>query len=302
MQGLLANIAAELRQLSALEFWIGAAVVIAIALFLFWRMVCWYQHARLIESIPTARIRSAPQGYIELIGEARMMEGPVIISPLSMTRCVWFSYKIEEKVREYAGKGKFRSRWRLVKQQTSEEIFMLADDTDECAIDPDNAQVITRDTRVWYKRDVIPPRRYTERTILEGEPLYAMGLFQSVARVEDQTLRHQLSLKLRQWKQDPNRLLDRYDTDRNGEISPQEWQKARQDATLAVKRDIGQQAKMKQLSIMRSSPHSSQPYILSTIPEHKLVSRYQRHALAALAGFMLLGTALVWAMNQRFVI
>jgi hypothetical protein len=302
MQDLLANIAAELRQLSGVEFWIGAAVAIAITAYLFWCMVCWYQHARLIENIPTARIRSAPQGYIELIGEAKMMEGPVIISPLSMTRCVWFSYKIEEKVREYSGKGRFRSRWRLVKQQTSDEIFMLADDTDECAIDPDDAEVITRGSRVWYKRDVMPPRRYTERTILEGEPLYAMGLFKSVASVQDQTIRQQVSLKLREWKQDPNELLDKYDADQDGEISPEEWQQARQDATLQVKRDIGQRARMRQLSIMRSSPHKSQPYILSTVHEEKLVSRYQRYALAAMSGFLVLGMMIVWSINQRLVI
>lgn len=301
MQDFLANIAAELQQLSQAEFWIGAAIAIAAALYLFWRMACWYQHARLIENIPTARVRSAPQGYIELIGKARMMEGPVIFSPLSHTRCVWFSYKIEEKVREYDGKGHFRSRWRVVKQQTSEEVFMLEDDTGDCAIDPDDAEVITRDTQVWYKHELIPPRRYTERTILEGEPLYAIGLFKTVASVQDQTIRQQVSLKLREWKQEPNLLLHRYDNDRDGHISEKEWQQARHDATLAVKRDIGQRAKMKQLSIMRSSPHKSQPYILSTVPEDKLIARYQRHALLAMMGFIGLGVVIVWAINQRLV-
>jgi hypothetical protein len=299
MQDFLAAIALEIRQLSEWEFWLGAAVSTAVAVFLFWRMACWYQHARLIENIPTARIRSAPQGYIELIGQAGMMEGPVIFSPLSQTRCVWFSYKIEEKTREYNAKGQSRSRWRVVKQQTSEEVFLLDDGSGECAIDPDDAKVITRNKRVWYKHDVVPPRRYTEWTILEGEPLYAMGLFKSVASIEDQSIRHQVSHKLREWKQDPNQLLHRYDTDKDGQINQEEWQQARQDATVAVKRQIGQRAKMKQLSIMRSSPHKNQPYILSTIPETKLIARYQRYALAAMAGFLILGTMLIWAINQR---
>jgi hypothetical protein len=299
MQDFLAAISLEIQQLENWEFWLGAAVAIAIALFLFWRMACWYQHARLIQNIPTARIRSAPQGYIELIGQAGMMEGPVIFSPLSQTRCVWYSYKIEEKTREYSSKGRSRTRWRVVKQATSEEVFLLDDGTGECAIDPDDAQVITRNKRVWYKHDVVPPRRYTEWTILEGEPLYAMGLFKSVASVEDQTIRQQVSHKLREWKQDPNQLLHRYDTDNDGEINQQEWQQAREDATIAVKRQIGQRAKVKQLSMMRSSPHKSQPYILSTIPEQKLIARYQRHALAAMTGFLVLGTIIIWAINQR---
>lgn len=85
MQDFLAAISLEIQQLENWEFWLGAAVAIAISLFLFWRMACWYQHARLIQNIPTARIRSAPQGYIELIGQAGMMEGLVIFSPLSQT-------------------------------------------------------------------------------------------------------------------------------------------------------------------------------------------------------------------------
>lgn len=301
MQDFLAAIALEIRQLSNVEFWIGTSVASAIAAYLFWRMACWYQHARLIENIPTARVRSAAQGYIELIGEAKMMEGPVIFSPLSQIRCVWYSYKIEEKIREYHGKDGFRTRWRVVKKHTSEDVFLLEDDTGECAIDPDDAQVITRGKQVWYKHDVIPPRRYTEWTIIEGEPLYVMGLFKSVATVEDQTIRQQVSQKLREWKQDQNHLLHIYDTDRDGNISETEWQQARQDATTAVKRDIGQRAKMKQLSIMRNSPHKSQPYIISTVPEQELISRYQRHALAAMLGFIVLGTIIVWAINQRII-
>lgn len=299
MQDFLAAISLEIKHLENGEFWLGTLVALAIAMFLFWRMACWYQHARLIQNIPTARIRSAPQGYIELIGQAGMMEGPVIFSPLSQTRCVWYSYKIEEKTREYSSKGRSRTRWRVVKQDTSEEVFLLDDGTGECAVDPDDAQVITRNKRVWYKHDVVPPRRYTEWTILEGEPLYAMGLFKSVANVEDQTIRQQVSHKLREWKQDPNQLLHRYDTNNDGEVSEQEWQQAREDATILVKRQIGQRAKLKQLSMMRSSPHKSQPYILSTIPEDKLIARYQRHALAAMTGFMILGTILIWAINQR---
>lgn len=301
MQTFLARVASELKQLSDVEFWIGFSVVFVIAAYAFWQMVCWFQHSRLIENTPTARIRSAPQGYIELIGEAKLMDGPPIVSPLSGTRCTWYEYKIEEKVREFDGKGHFRSRWRLVKEHISEEIFLLADDSAECVIDPDEATVITRDKRVWHNHAIAPPRRYTERTILEGEPVYALGLFKTVASVEDNTIRKQVSLKLREWKNDPNKLLHRYDTDRDGEISAKEWQKAQSDATLAVKRDIGQRAKMKQLSMLRVSPHKSQPYILSTVPEHKLVSRYQRRAVLAMIGFMSLGAMLIWAINQRLI-
>ena len=301
MQAFLNAIASEIRQLDSTEFWIWSSVAIVVTLFLFWRMASWYQNGRLIQNIPTARIRSAPQGYIELIGEAKMMAGHPIISPLSLIRCTWFSYKIEEQKREYDAKGGFRTRWRVVKQQTSEEVFLLQDDTGQCAIDPEGAEVITRNKRVWYKHDAVPPRRFTEWTILENEPLYAMGLFKTVGTVEDQSIRQQVSHTLREWKQNPEKLLQQYDTDQDGQINESEWQQARKDADLAVKRAIGQRAKEEQLSLLAKSSHKSQPYILSTIPEKQLVARYYRRAFAAMFGFVALGSTLVWAMNIRSV-
>jgi hypothetical protein len=50
---------------------------------------------------------------------------------------------------------------------------------------------------------------------------------------------------------------------------------------------------------MRNSPHKSQPFIISTVPEQELISRYQRRALAAMLGFIVLGAIIVWAINQR---
>jgi len=300
MQGFWASAASQLNQLSVTEFWLGFTVVAAIALFAFWRMYCWLHHARVLETVPTARIRSAPQGYIELNGHAKAMDGPVIVSPLSSTVCVWFRYKIEEQVRQYNGKGRFQTRWKLVKTQTSEEVFLLKDDTGECAIDPDDAKVIVDNKRSWFNRKVTPVRRYTEELILEGEPLYAIGLFKSVATVENQKIRQQVSMLLRQWKQDdPNLLLHRYDSDNDGSISPTEWQQAHSDATKAVHREIGQQSKTKQLSMLRASPYNNQPYILSTKPESFLISHYKRHALLALLAFTLFGSLAVWALNQR---
>jgi len=53
--------------------------------------------ARVIEDAPTAKVRSAHQGYVELVGEAQAMRGEPIIAPLSKAHCCWYRYTIEKK-------------------------------------------------------------------------------------------------------------------------------------------------------------------------------------------------------------
>ncbi|MDC9725610.1 MAG: hypothetical protein PSN44_06825 [Gammaproteobacteria bacterium] len=253
----------------------------------------------MIENVPTSRVRSASQGHVELIGYARMMDGPVIISPLSRKSCVWYRYKIEEKVTRRDAKGHSRSYWQVVKEETSEELFLLEDETGRCVIDPDNADVITSNKRTWYKRTVSPPRRYTEELIVNNEALYAIGLFKTMANIERQKQREQVNHLLREWKNDANQLLHHYDSNRDGELSQEEWEQARLAAERQIKREVGQFEKLEQLNILKDSPHKNQGFILSTIPEHKLINQYKRKALLAMLAFFATGSATVWAINIR---
>lgn len=298
MQEFIASLEAELLQLDAVEFWLGFIVVSVLSLWSFRHMYHRYHSARVIENVPTAKIRSAAQGYVELIGTTRMMDGPVIVSPLTSTVCVWFRYKIEEKVSRRIG-NKRSTHWKIVKQHTSEELFMLEDETGRCVIDPDDADVIT-EKRSWYKHDIVPSRRYTEELILQNFPLYAIGLFKTVANVEHQKFREDVSHLLREWKNnDPNQLIDRYDADNDGKVSPQEWQQARADAQRQVKLKNGHREKMEELSVLKSSPQKDQTFILSTESEEKLVKRYKQRALLLLIGFLASGSLAVWALNVR---
>src|SRR5690554_5782963 len=177
MENAIAAASRNIDALSPYEFWAAVAITTAITLYVFWRMAVSFHHARLIENIPTARIRSAPQGYVELTGTAHPMDDQPVASPVSGTRCVWFHYRIEQKTDSYDQRGQLRSRWRVIRQQISDDLFVLRDQTGECLIDPDGANVISNDTRVWYERHRTPVLRYTETLIRPGEPLYAMGLF-----------------------------------------------------------------------------------------------------------------------------
>ncbi len=127
------------------DFWFWAVALLVggaltgIGIFYFVR------RARLIEDTPTSKVRSAAQGYLELHGTGRNMEGEPLVAPLTGTPCTWYSYKIERKV--LAGKG---SRWRTVKSETSTSPFLLVDETGHCIVNPRGAEVVPATRQVWH--------------------------------------------------------------------------------------------------------------------------------------------------------
>ncbi|HEC73417.1 MAG TPA: hypothetical protein ENI26_03475 [Methylophaga aminisulfidivorans] len=299
MQDGLNALSIKVQQLTITEFTIVMAIFASLVIAAFYFMVKRYKYARLIENVPTARIRSAPQGYVELVGNTKFMEGPIIVSPLSGTHCVWFRYSIEEQVTEYEGKGRINKRWKVIKRHVSDDIFLLDDGSDVCVIDPDGADVIPTRKQRWFKRDTLPVRRYTEWTILEGDALYALGQFEGIASVENNSLKVMTTLILKQWKNDPNDLLHRYDLNRDNKISQREWEQARKDAFRQASQELGSMTKHKQLNMLKASSHKSQPYILSTIPEDRLIAKHKITAFFCFLGFISVGICLVWLINQR---
>ena len=299
LKDFVAAIERNILELEPLEFSVILGVMAVICLFTLYRMTRVLHQARLIENTPTAKIRSAVQGYVELNGQTLLMDGPVIVSPLSGKTCVWYRYKIEEKIERNQANGKSVSYWRVVKQETSGELFILEDDTGRCVIDPDDADVIVTNKRRWYKNSLASPRRYTEELISENESLYAIGLFKTMANSDRQKLKEQVSQLLRYWKRDPKQLLDEFDHNHDGELSSDEWQRVQRAAEQQVKREQGEREKQQQLNVLKQSEHSDQVFILSTVSEDNLIKHYKWQTMQYLLGFFLVGSFWVWALNIR---
>jgi hypothetical protein len=284
------------------EFWAFSLIAFIASVYGFYTMYKGFHDSRLMENLPTSRIRSASQGYVELSGIALDIEGTFLFSKLTQTQCLWFRFKVEEKRTYTNSKGQSRSKWVVVEEGVSDDLFMIDDQTGQCAIDPDGARVVSQHKSVWYDRKWLRQRRYTEELIQTGDDLYAIGLFKTESGGGQQSIREQVSLLLREWKQDNAALLEKYDTDGDGTISMIEWEQVRRDADLAIKREITEQARVAPLHIMRNSPERDQPYILSTYPETHLVKKYKTKAYIGMVSFLLAGAALVWAFNTRVVL
>jgi len=270
------------------------------------------RRVRLIEDVPTARVRSAHQGYVELHGVAASMSGEPIVAPLTQTQCCWFSYRVERQ----ADKG-----WRTVQSGTSDGLFLLRDETGDCVIDPEGAEVDSRHDQTWYgdgsslgvpgmhrmEREFgiglkVASRvlshtgamsgqntRYTERIILDGDPLYAIGQFHSVDESDlAESERIRTGEILREWKQRPDTLRERFDHDRDGVVNQVEWEDARAAAGKLAKEELAAHRRDTHVHVLRKP--EGRLFLIANRDQPTLLRRLRWRARIGLGVF---GLALV---------
>ena len=245
---------------------------------------------RVMEDTPTARIRSASQGYVELIGKALPPDAP-LFSPITRTPCCWYSFKIERR------EGDGDRNWKTEQQGKSTTQFWLQDDTGRCIIDPEGAEVraLTRRTWTGATAQVIPgtsevmmtgdnDHRYTEQLILPGEPLYALGGFTSLSPL--QTSPHQeVRERIAAWKADLQQRRA-FDTNRDGALDMAEFEQLRQQAAAAVEAERRERAAQPQTHVLRK-PQDRRLFLLTTEPQDKLARTLRWQAWAWLAAGLL---------------
>lgn len=303
--------------MAPLHFWLLTLLALAGGAGGFYGIFRFLQRARLVEDLPTSKIRSAAQGYVELEGLAELLPGEPIMAPVTGQRCVWFSYKVEERVAD--GNSRGGDKWRVIDKGTSRHIFRLVDDTGECIIDPEGAEVIPTARDQWYGDQAIwtggaaPQRgwarhfsaaryRYTEQRIHPTDDLHAIGWFTTSGgnqELPDTAL--ELRALLREWKRDQPQLLARFDANGDGVIDQAEWGSAQQQAYRQVLREQAQRQRRPPTHLL-SRPADGRAYILSTLPQAHLAQRYRRYSFAALLLFLLSGAAATWLLAIHFTL
>lgn len=292
-----------IQHAAAGKFWLGVAVLAVLAIAAAWRALLHLRHQRVIEDMPTALIRSAPQGYIELRGMADLMDGDPIHAPLSMRLCVWYQYKVEH-LEQNARDGRRRARWITIDQGVSEHLFYLTDTSGRCAIDPDGAAVSPTHHNVWYGNSRIPGRyhptdgvwwaralgwlgssyRYTERRIEAGDQLYAIGNFIThggggVSSIDAETV---VGERLREWKRDQAWVLRQFDANRDGRIDLQEWAAARARAEAEVATELQDTVGPPPVDVLGRTRDRRRPFIIAAGSEDTLIKRSKWSAAALL--------------------
>lgn len=287
-------------------FYLALAASTAITLWLMHRSFSRLRRARWVEDTPTSRIRSAAQGLVELCGKVDAGGHEPLISPLGGEPCLWYRFRVEE----YQRSGRNRN-WRTVEQGQSDRPFVLRDDTGECWILPEGADIHPRLRRRWEGPHRWPLSRsagtgmlatmlgrryrYTEECLRQDDLLYALGWFRSRGGggepADPQRVARQI---ISAWKADYPDLLARFDRNRDGQLDTREWQQVRAAAASEARRRSRTLAAAPVVHSLGKPPHRGLPFLLSDHHEEHLSQHLRRQSGWSLFGMLVAGTLAGW--------
>jgi len=206
-------------------------------LFIKWTLVAWsmasfylafiiLKQYFIINNNPIAKINSAAQGYTAIEGIQASLSGKTLVSPASNISCTWYSYTIEE----YKSYGS-RSSWDVIESGESNEHFTLTDITGQCVVCPEGADIFPTTYRVWYDKSwlLTPKYRYTEKLLMPNTHAYVIGVFRTLSGLTAdpniKVKKDEILSLLKAWKKDYQSLLEKFDTNKDGTIDAEEWEK-----------------------------------------------------------------------------
>lgn len=276
-----------------------------------WLALRFLHIARMLEDTPTSRVRSAAQGYVELVGRSATLAGTANVAPLTQRPCVWWRFRIQRRTGS-GSRGNRRNKWQTVQSGRSEQPFVLDDGTGECIVQPAGAEVLTAETTTWYGDTPWPAAqpgrgasfggseyRYYEERIYEHEQVHVLGQFRTHSGTAHATRDADVAALLAEWKQDQAGLVARFDADGDGRVSLREWEGAREAARRTVSERHLEQPVPAAVHVV-SRPESRQLYLIAAYPEQELATRFRRRALLAFMLFGLATCALGWLLQGVF--
>lgn len=303
-------------------FLVISAVICGASLYAIFR---FFHRSRIIDDTPTSKIRSAHQGFVELEGVGRLMKGMPIVSPLSNRQCLWYSFKIEHRVKELDigpsdNHSLTKSSWQTVNSGISDNLFLLADETGICVVDPEDAVITPSFSKTWYgskESNISVPTsanailslakytgnknyRYTEKRIDVGEELYLLGRFKTIGgRREKLDKKGEIRDLLSKWKTRPDFLLARFDENGDGEIDVNEWQKVIAMAELEIEKSFGERLVQSEIHTVSKPIDSRRPFIISVESQQSIANKYRWYSRGSMVTFFLAGMSFVWVIGIR---
>ncbi|HXF07577.1 MAG TPA: GIDE domain-containing protein [Candidatus Acidoferrales bacterium] len=284
------------------RFW-GVAALLILGGFVLW--FSSLRRIRRLRDTPTARIRSAAQGVVELVGQVRPLPGEHLASPMSGAPAVWWDCTVARRDENTLG----RRRWSSVAQRRSDAAFLLDDGTGACIVHPEGAEV-TAQVRIWYGQTPWPrggpagkrwawlgdaPYRYTEKLLPTGHSVYVLGEFRTRRASDGDNPRAALAAMLAQWKRDPVALRERFDRNGDGQIDQDEWELARTAARAELDALRAQRADQPAVDAI-VKPEDGSSYLLSVLTERQMVAQARWMAVLGfgmgLGGLLLIASAI----------
>jgi hypothetical protein len=255
--------------------------LLAVAGFVSW--LATSKRAQAIAQLPTSRIGSAAQGYVELYGHASLEKDFINVSPHSGKQCLWYRYRMYERDDK---------SWREIEYAVSSATFEINDNTGVCRVDPDDAEVLGADKHTSYRDGY----KHVEELLFGGGKMYVLGEFSTLNAAPNAiSLSEDVSHLLSDWKKDPIKLKKRFDLNHDGQIDLQEWELARKLALRTVEKDNAQLYQARHVNMMRA-PKNKRLFLISSMSPQKLRQRYVFWSCMHFAVFAIASMAAYWAL------
>jgi len=267
--------------------WLIAGGSIACAVFgvLLWRRALGLRNA--MAGIPTARLASAPQGYVELNGRARRLT-----EEFSTVRPHFLWQRVT--------RSKGTPPWVLgplagllhasANREVTEVPFCFSDGDASAVILPEGAEVICKSRQVGRDGDV---RTLTE-SIHSGEALYVLGYLSSIDQVPN--LNEEAERIAADLRIDPEGRK-RFDTDGDGRWSVPELLKLHETAKKMASERAWEASGQTHVI---SKPPDGRRYLISTLPIGPMAARFLGYAWLGFAlGAAGAASAVAWFATGR---
>lgn len=246
-------------KLESRDGWLICLTIMAAISILAWLSAL--NRLRAIRDTPTSRVASAAQGYVELTGRGHPFVEP-LISKLRVLPCLWYRYRVERR--------DSKKDWKTIDSGESHDSFVLRDDTGDCVVDPEQAEILTQHRDQWHEGDY----RYTEWKLIAQDRLYVIGQFRTHggSNLEFDT-REELNVLLAEWKKDMPALHARFDLDNNGTLDMREWMLARSAAKREVTKKMREAQAQVDIHII-GQPRDGKLFLVSNLDPARLSRRF----------------------------
>ena len=300
----------------AFSFHFVAAVIFLVFCVSVFAALHSFRQARRFADIPTARIRAAPQGYVEIVGrlgdtpEAGGLT-PTGKAPISGESCAYWEVALTQPRKSSSG-----SRWVTVAEVRSHDVLLpIQDGTDTCYLMVQEAEIhaIERSHPVHHRDTIgallgLSPAenekvlaagqlRAVERILPADAEIYAMGLFRSYPSNQNPMRENWATRKLAQRGSisGASAKVAEWAVIRSQAYREQAealWWQLMRDLEGVGPEDPLDGTRTVHVLSSDTRPQNLRPLVISTESEHSLIRRYYIRAACLAVVSVLLGCVL----------
>ncbi|MCL2144315.1 MAG: hypothetical protein FWH43_02300 [Endomicrobia bacterium] len=242
--------------------WAADIVILAAGIYIYIESFNKYKKLRAVRDTATSKIGSMPLGFVEVYGKARRLPGLFDI---------YHYLSVRERSRRSSFIPSFMDATPrfILKAQP----FYIEDETGTVYVDPFDAEIIVK-TKRWSDGSYI----YAEAEIKDGDFVYCLG---TAVKEKASDIAAEINKALKEARQDKRMMLERFDTNSDGQISQEEWDAARKTLEKEITDKILNPKNESIISIERGKENPI--FIVSNKNEKELIRQHFFHTILIFA-------------------